>query len=283
MGQPSVSWPTDSQTTSVHTGPVFKGRSISTTWAKMALLDKQVCDFDAVSGAPWPAAPGPAAAATNGEALFLDYCNSLLSLGDVQRALKNHRVHGPELIEFPKRWGTFFRMGRSLQRMRGNASETDTQAQRATSIFSVVREYCYWSDDATLQEKLDAGSKLFQAKSRYHPALHRYLQELLGFLEMAAEVCSEAEKQHAAEGSGSGEAFRAAPAAVRSLIDRGESNYSERVFLANLSEDDFVAHCQGFQSVSQVQIALGLRRSKPTVVDCERFFNRAKIAFQCHG
>ena len=32
------------------------------------------------SGAPWPAAPGPAAAATNGDALFLDYCNSLLLL-----------------------------------------------------------------------------------------------------------------------------------------------------------------------------------------------------------
>ena len=117
------------------------------------------------------------------------------------------------------------------------------------------RVFCDWSDDATLQEKLDAGSKLFQAKSLYHPALHRFLEELSGFLEMAAVVCSEAEKQHAAKESGSGDAFRA----VRSLIDLGESDDSERVFLANLSEDDFVAHCQGFKDVSQVQIALGLR------------------------
>ena len=130
--------------------------------------------------------------------------------------------------------------------------------QWATLIFSVDREYCGLSDDATLQEKLDVGSKLFQAKSLYHPALHRFLEELSGFLEMAAEVCSEAEKQHAAEGSGSGGAFRAAPAAVRSLIDHCDSDDSENVFLANLSEDDFVAHCQGFESVSQVQIALGL-------------------------
>ena len=153
--------------------------------------------------------------------------------------------------------------------------------QRATLIFSVVRDFCGWSDDATLQEKLDAGSKLFQAKSLYHPALHWFLEKLSGFLEMAAEVCSEAEKQHAAEESGSGDAFRA----VRSLIDLSESDYSERVFLANLSEDDFVAHCQGFKDVSQVQIALGLQgyADQRLVVDFKPFFKRAKIAFERHG
>ena len=93
--------------------------------------------------------------------------------------------------------------------------------------------------------------KLFQAKSRYHPALHRYLQELLGFLEMAAEVSSEAEKKHAAEGSGSG---GDAPAAVESAIDRDESE-----LLVNLSEDDFVAHCLELKSVEDVQRTLGLR------------------------
>ena len=66
------------------------------------------------SGAPWPAAPGPAAAASNGDALFLDYCNSLSSLGEVQLALMNLGVHVPELIEFPKKMGHHFSKGQIL-------------------------------------------------------------------------------------------------------------------------------------------------------------------------
>ena len=90
------------------------------------------------SGASWPAAPGSAAAATNEEALFLNYCSTLSTLGDVQLALKNRGVHCPELTEFPKQSGTIFRMGKALQRNRGVASAWNTQAQRATLIFSVV-------------------------------------------------------------------------------------------------------------------------------------------------
>ena len=92
------------------------------------------------SGASWPEAPGSAAAATNEDALFLNYCSTLSTLGDVQLALKNRGVHCPELTEFPKQWGTIFRMGKPLQRMRGVASAWETHVQRATLIFSVVRE-----------------------------------------------------------------------------------------------------------------------------------------------
>ena len=63
-----------------------------------------------------------------------------------------------------------------------------------------------------MQEKLDEGSKLVQDKSRYHPALHPYLQELLRHLKMAHEVFKEDKEKQAAEGPGSVGAFRAAAA-----------------------------------------------------------------------
>ena len=82
-------------------------------------------------GASWPASstaastavPGSAAAATAEEALFLNYCSTLPTVGDVQLALKNRGVHCPELTEFPSQWNSIFRGADCLQQIRGVASK----------------------------------------------------------------------------------------------------------------------------------------------------------------
>ena len=105
-----------------------------------------------------------------------------------------------------------------MQANRGVASEWPKQVERATGTFTVLGFLCVWRESATLQEQFDQGSKLFQDKSLYRPALHQYLQELLRYIEMAYEILAQHKEKQAAEGAGSGGAFQAAPARRRERV-----------------------------------------------------------------